>query len=54
MESSAQPTTSVLSEEVTIEVFGYSADDFMDGIEPVCGAAHFIEDAADADVPIFV
>jgi peroxiredoxin family protein len=39
---------------MTIEVFGYDPNDFMEGIEPVCGAAHFIEYAADADVPIFV
>jgi peroxiredoxin family protein len=39
---------------MTIEVFGYHPTDFIDGIEPVCGAAHFIEYAADADVPIFV
>jgi len=39
---------------MTIEVFGYDVDDFIDGIEPVCGAAHFIEYAADADVSIFV
>ena len=39
---------------MTIEVFGYKADDFMEGIDPVCGAAHFIEYAADADVSLFV
>jgi len=39
---------------MTIEVFGYDPNDFIDGVEPVCGAAHFIEYAADADVPIFV
>jgi len=39
---------------MTIEVFGYDAADFIDGVDPVCGAAHFIEYAADADVPIFV
>ena len=39
---------------MTIEVFGYDHDDFMEGIDPVCGAAHFIEYAADADVALFV
>jgi peroxiredoxin family protein len=39
---------------MTIEVFGYDPGDFIDGIEQVCGAAHFIEYAADADVSIFV
>jgi peroxiredoxin family protein len=39
---------------MTIEVFGYGKDDFMEGIEPVCGAAHFIEYAADADRALFV
>jgi peroxiredoxin family protein len=39
---------------MTIEVFGYGKDDFMEGVEPVCGAAHFIEYAADADRALFV
>lgn len=39
---------------MTIEVFGYDYKDFMEGIEPVCGAAHFIEYAADSDVSLFI
>ena len=39
---------------MTLEVFGYKPDDFLEGIDPVCGAAHFIEYAADADVSLFI
>ena len=39
---------------MTIEVFGYSPDDFIDGLEPVCGAAAFAEYASDADIALFV
>jgi len=39
---------------MTVEVFGYGHDDFIEGVEPLCGAAHFIEYAADADVSIYV
>ena len=39
---------------MTLEVFGYKPDDFLEGIDPVCGAAHFIEYAADADVALFI
>ena len=39
---------------MTIEVFGYSPDDFIDGLEPVCGAAAFAEYASDADVSLFI
>ncbi len=39
---------------MTIEVFGYDPKDFVDGIEPLCGAAHFVEYAADADVSLFI
>ena len=39
---------------MTMDVFGYSKDGFIDGIEPVCGATHFLSWAADADVALFV
>jgi peroxiredoxin family protein len=39
---------------MTIEVFGYDANDFIDGLQPVCGAAHFAEYASDADVSLFI
>ena len=39
---------------MTIEVFGYDINDFVDGIEPVCGAAAFTDYAADADVSLFI
>jgi peroxiredoxin family protein len=39
---------------MTMDVFGYSEKEFIDGIEPVCGATHFLSWAADADVSLFV
>ncbi len=39
---------------MTLEVFGYKQDDFIDGVQQVCGAAHFIGYAQDADVSLFI
>jgi peroxiredoxin family protein len=39
---------------MTMDVFGFSEDEFIDGIEPVCGATSFLSWAADADVSLFV
>ena len=39
---------------MTMDVFGFSKDGFIDGIEPVCGATHFLSWAADADVSLFI
>ncbi len=39
---------------MTMDVFGFSKDGFIDGIDPVCGATHFLSWAADADVSLFV
>lgn len=39
---------------MTLEVFGYKPEDFIDGVQQVCGAAHFIGYAQDADVSLFI
>jgi peroxiredoxin family protein len=39
---------------MTMDVFGFSKDGFIDGIDPVCGATHFLDWAADADVTLLV
>jgi len=39
---------------MTMDVFGFSKDGFIDGIEEVCGATHFLDWAADADVSLFI
>jgi len=39
---------------MTIEVFGYKADEFIDGVETVCGAGAFTEYAVDADMSLFI
>ena len=37
---------------MTMKVFGYKADDFIEGAEELCGAAAFLSWAADADVTL--
>lgn len=39
---------------MTLEVFGYKPEDFIDGVQAVCGATHFIGYAQDADVSLFI
>jgi peroxiredoxin family protein len=39
---------------MTMDVFGFSEGEFIEGIEPVCGATSFLSWAADADVSLFV
>lgn len=39
---------------MTLEVFGYKQEDFIDGVQEVCGATHFIGYAKDADVSLFI
>ena len=37
---------------MTMKVFGYKEDDFIEGSEDVCGAAAFLSWAADADITL--
>ena len=39
--------------QMTMDVFGFSKDDFIDGVE-VGGVATFLEFAADSDIQLFV
>jgi peroxiredoxin family protein len=39
--------------QMTMDVFGFSRDDFIEGID-VGGAATFLEFAADADIQLFI
>ncbi len=39
---------------MTMDVFGYKPDDFIEGTQEVCGATHFIGYAKDADVSLFI
>ena len=39
--------------QMTMDVFGFSKEDFIDGVE-VGGAATFLEFAADSDIKMFV
>ena len=37
---------------MTMRVFGYEPSDFMEGCEEICGAAHFLSWASDADITL--
>lgn len=37
---------------MTMQVFGYTADDFIEGCQEVCGAAAFLSYASDADITL--
>ncbi len=39
---------------MTMDVFGFDESEFIEGIDPVCGATSFLAWAADADVSLFV
>jgi len=39
---------------MTMDVFGYKPTDFLEGVQPVCGATAFLDYAADADISLFV
>jgi len=39
---------------MTMDVFGFAEGEFIDGIDPVCGATAFLDWASDADVTLFV
>jgi peroxiredoxin family protein len=40
--------------QMTMDLYGLTEDDFIDGLEPVCGAANFIDMAARADIQMFI
>lgn len=40
--------------QMTMELYGLSKDDFIEGLQPPLGAASFIDMAADADITLFI
>ncbi len=40
--------------QMTMDLYGLSTDDFIDGLQPVLGAASFIDMAAKADISLFI
>ena len=40
--------------QMTMELYGLSKDDFIDGLQTPIGAASFIDMAADADISMFI
>lgn len=39
---------------MTMDVFGFAPESFIEGLEPVCGATAFLSWAADADLSLFI
>ncbi|GAB91734.1 DsrE/DsrF/DrsH-like family protein [Gordonia rhizosphera] len=40
--------------QMTMDLYGFKRDDFIDGLEPSMGAASFLDMAADADITFFI
>ena len=40
--------------QMTMELYGFNKEDFIDGLQPPMGAASFIDMAADADITLFI
>jgi peroxiredoxin family protein len=40
--------------QMTMELYGFTKDDFIEGLEPPLGAASFIEMACDSDITLFI
>ena len=40
--------------QMTVDLFGYTRDDFIPQVKEYCGAAHFLPMARDADVSLFI
>jgi peroxiredoxin family protein len=40
--------------QMTMDLYGFTADDFIDGLQPTLGAASFIDMAAKADITLFI
>lgn len=38
----------------TIHVYGYRQEDFIEGVQPIAGAASFVSYASDADVTLYI
>ena len=40
--------------QMTMDLYGFTKEDFIDGLQPPMGAASFIDMAADADISLFI
>jgi peroxiredoxin family protein len=40
--------------QMTMDLYGFNKEDFIDGLQPPMGAASFIDMAADADITLFI
>jgi peroxiredoxin family protein len=54
LEASVDAGVRLMPCQMTVEVFGYKQEDFIDAAEPACGAAAFIRYASEADIALFI
>ena len=40
--------------QITMDLYGFTTEDFIEGLEPSMGAASFLDMAADADITLFI
>jgi peroxiredoxin family protein len=40
--------------QMTMDLYGFTKDDFIEGLQPPLGAASFIDMAADSDITLFI
>ena len=40
--------------QMTMDLYGFTKDDFIDGLQPPLGAASFIDMAAESDITLFI
>ena len=40
--------------QMTMDLYGLANEDFIDGLQPTCGAAAFLDIAANADIQLFI
>lgn len=40
--------------QMTMDLYGFTKDDFIDGLEPPCGAATFLDLAVDSDISMLI
>ncbi len=40
--------------QMTMDLYGFTTEDFIEGLEPSMGAASFLDMAADADITLFI
>ena len=53
-ESCIEAGVNLIGCQMTVDLFGYSREDFIPQVKEYCGAATFLPMARDADVSLFI